>query len=300
MKIATLKNYFGLVRLSHTIFALPFALLSAAIAIRMGLPEGNQRLPQDLLGIVLCMVSARTAAMAFNRVVDRTFDAANPRTETRHLPTGQVSVGEAVTLVVVSSLLFIAATLIFLPNRLPLLLSLPVLVILLGYSLSKRFTSLSHYWLGCSLGVAPIGAWIALRGAVVERDPFDLAAAILIGLIVIAWVSGFDILYACQDAEFDREHGLRSIPAAIGIKWAMQLARVNHVVMLLFLTVLPLLVPGLGYVYFTGVLLSGGLLVWEHRLVRPDNLLLVNVAFFNANSLIGLILLGVVVTDLWL
>ena len=179
---ATLRTYLELVRFSHTIFALPFAIMAALIAIHWGGDVGFSlnrpaALARPLVGILLCMVTARTAAMAFNRLVDRTIDAANPRTANRHLPRGDVGVGEVLLLVVVSSGAFIASTLLFLPNWLPLVLAAPVLAWLLGYSYAKRFTMLAHAWLGAALGLAPVAAWIALRGQTLLHDPIDIVPA---------------------------------------------------------------------------------------------------------------------------
>jgi 4-hydroxybenzoate polyprenyltransferase len=299
-----LRVYLELVRFSHTIFALPFAIMAALIAIRWG-GDGELSLsaPASLvrgsLGIVLCMVTARTAAMAFNRLVDRALDAANPRTASRHLPRGDVGVGEVLLLVVASSAAFIASTLLFLPNWLPLVLAVPVLAWLLGYSYAKRFTMLAHVWLGAALGFAPVAAWIALRGQTLMRDPADILPAAILGLAVMAWVAGFDIIYACQDAAFDAAHGLQSIPARLGVPRALRLARWFHLVTMLLLSALPLMVPELGWIYWTAYAAIAALLVWEHSLVRPADLSRVNQAFFSANAAIGLILLAAIAADLW-
>jgi len=296
---ATLRSYLELVRFSHTIFALPFALMAAILAFNAPLVAPSA--PADWwrrgLGVLVCMVAARTAAMAFNRLVDRSFDAANPRTATRHLPRGALGVGEVFGLVVASCAAFIAATLLFLPNWLPLVLSAPVLAWLLAYSYAKRFTMLAHVWLGAALGMAPVAAWIAIRGEAVLADPADLLPGLILGLAVTAWVAGFDIIYACQDAGFDASHGLHSIPARLGVPWALLLAALLHVVTLAILATLPLVVPELGWVYRATLVAIAGLLVWEHSLVRPDDLSRVNQAFFTANAAIGLLLLGAIVAD---
>ena len=303
-----LRTFLELVRVSHTIFALPFAIIAALIAIRWGgdwvgeeglSPTSPAGLARGVAGIVLCMVTARTAAMAFNRMVDRTIDAANPRTASRHLPRGDVGVGEVLLLVVVSSAAFIASTLIFLPNWLPLVLSVPVLAWLLGYSYAKRFTMLAHVWLGAALGFAPVAAWIALRGQTLLRDPVDILPAAILGVAVMAWVAGFDIIYACQDAAFDAAHGLQSIPARLGVPRALRLAKWFHLVTMLLLSALPLVVPELGWIYWIAYAAIAALLVWEHSLVRPDDLSRVNQAFFSANAVIGLILLAAIAADLW-
>ncbi|MFM8734450.1 MAG: UbiA-like polyprenyltransferase [Pirellulales bacterium] len=301
-RLGRLHTYLELVRFSHTVFALPFAIMAALIAIRWGVdpalasPSG---LARGIAGILICMVSARTAAMAFNRLADRAIDAANPRTASRHLPRGAVGVGEVFALVVVTSAVFIAATLLFLPNWLPLVLAAPVLAWLLGYSYAKRFTALAHLWLGVALGFAPVAAWIALRGQSLIHDPVDLLPAALLGLAVAAWVGGFDIIYACQDVEFDAAHGLLSMPARFGVPRALRLARRLHVATMLLLALLPLAVSDLGWIYWAAYAVIAGLLTWEHSLVRPDDLSRVNQAFFSANALIGIVLLAAIAADLW-
>ena len=297
-----LRTYLELVRFSHTIFALPFAIMAALIAIRWGADPAlatPQGLTRGIAGIVLCMVAARTAAMAFNRLADRAIDAANPRTASRHLPSGAIGAGEVFILVIASSAVFIAATLLFLPNWLPLVLAAPVLAWLLGYSYAKRFTALAHLWLGVALGFAPVAAWIALRGQTLIADPVDLLPAALLGLAVTTWVGGFDIIYACQDAEFDAAHGLQSIPARLGVPRALRLARWLHLATMLLLALLPLSVPELGWIYWSAYAAIAGLLAWEHSLVRPTDLSRVNQAFFSANALIGLVLLAAIAADLW-
>jgi 4-hydroxybenzoate polyprenyltransferase len=276
--------------------------MAALIAFHRG---GPAELTQPLgwlkpaAGILLCMVSARTAAMAFNRLVDRTIDAANPRTATRHLPRGDVGVGEVLGLVVASSAAFIASTLLFLPNWLPLVLSVPVLAWLLGYSYAKRFTMLAHVWLGAALGLAPVAAWIALRGQAMLQHPADVLPALLLGLAVTAWVSGFDIIYACQDARFDADHGLQSIPARLGVPRALAVSKWLHAFTMLLLAALPSVVPELGWIYWLAYAAIAVLLVWEHSLVKPDDLSRVNQAFFTANAVIGLVLLAAIAADLW-
>jgi len=300
---ATLRTYLELVRFSHTIFALPFAIMAVLIATvpgsGQGVGEGPQPWLKPLVGILISMVTARTAAMAFNRLVDRSIDAANPRTASRHLPRGAVGTAEVFGLVVASSVAFIAATFLFLPNWLPLALSVPVLAWLLGYSYAKRFTMLAHVWLGAALGLAPVAAWIALRGRQVLDNPADLLPAAILGLAVTVWVAGFDTIYACQDARFDADHGLRSIPARLGIPRALTIAAVLHGLTLLLLSLLPLAVPQLGAIYWLALAAITALLVWEHSIVRPDDLSRVNEAFFNANAVIGVVLLAAITADLW-
>ena len=298
-----LGTYLELVRFSHTIFALPFAAMAALIAIHADGNAGSAGMTRSLmlrlLGILACMVTARTAAMAFNRLADRTIDAQNPRTANRHLPRGDVSPRDVLLLVVAASVGFIASTLLFLPNWLPLALSLPVLAWLLGYSFAKRFTSLAHLWLGAALGLAPVAAWIALRGETLLHDPADMLPAVILGVAVTTWVAGFDIIYACQDAGFDAAHGLHSVPARVGVAAALTRAKWLHVATLLLLALLPPAVPALGPIYWTAVAIIAALLAWEHALVRPDDLSRVNQAFFTANAAIGLVLLAAIGIDLW-
>jgi len=282
------SDFLGMIKFSHTLFAMPFALLGAALAARG--PDGWRGRARDWLGIVLCMATARSAAMAFNRLADRRIDALNPRTANRHLPAGQLSAGEVAAFTLASAVAFVASTALFLPNRLPLLLALPVLLWLLGYSYAKRFTSLAHFWLGVALMLAPMAAWIALRG--------DLAwPPLLLGLAVLCWVSGFDIIYACQDAAFDREVGLHSLPGRLGVAPALRVAAACHAVMIAALLALGLAYP-LGRLYFLGVAAATALLIYEHALVRPDDLTRVNVAFFQVNIAISVGLLAIGVADL--
>ena len=299
MTAATVRTYLELVRFSHTIFALPFAAMAVLVAVSRGDGAAAMPWPRLVAGILLCMVSGRTAAMGFNRLVDRSIDAANPRTASRHLPRGDLRVGDVLGLVVASAAVFIASTLLVLPNWLPLVLSVPVLAWLLGYSFAKRFTMLSHVWLGAALGLAPVAAWIAIRGGIVLAHPADLLPAAVLAAAVTAWVAGFDTIYACQDADFDASHGLRSLPARLGVPRALRLAAVLHAVMLAVLATLPLVVPQLGGIYWLSLAMIAGLLAWEHSIVRPDDLSRVNEAFFNANAVIGLVLLAAIAADLW-
>ena len=284
-----LGEILGMIKFSHTLFALPFALLGAALA--SWTPDGWGGRWQDWLGIVLCMVTARSAAMAFNRVVDRRFDALNPRTAMRHLPAGRLLVGSVVMFTLAASGLFVAATGLFWPNPWPLILAGPVLAWLLGYSYAKRFTPWAHYWLGFALAFAPVAAWIALRG--------DLAwSPVLLGLAVLFWVGGFDVIYACQDVAFDQEQNLRSIPSWLGVRRSLRLAAVSHAVTVAALVGLGLVYP-MGLIYFVGVAAVAGLLIYEHALVRPEDLSRVNLAFFQVNIAISIGLLVVGVADLW-
>jgi 4-hydroxybenzoate polyprenyltransferase len=293
-----------MIRFSHTLFALPFALWAAAMAWALG-ARSVPAVPfrwQDLLGILFCMVTARSAAMAANRIVDRSIDARNPRTAKRHLPAGLLRVGSVTLFAIASSAGFVASTLLFLPNRLPLYLSVPVLAFLVGYSYAKRFTSLAHVWLGVALMLAPISAWIAIRGDVVLQGPADLLPALVLGGAVLLWVCGFDVIYACQDVEFDVQQGLRSIPARWGVRPALRFAATCHAGMLVLLAALPAVCPalGLGTIYYAGLAAVAALLVYEHAIVRPDNLTKVNIAFFHVNTVVSLGLFAVGTLDTWL
>ncbi|MCE9528184.1 MAG: putative 4-hydroxybenzoate polyprenyltransferase [Planctomycetales bacterium] len=299
--LKSVRHILEMIRFSHTLFALPFALLAAVMAWTTPVPPSGDHLrfaPWHLAGILVCMVGARSAAMAFNRLVDRKFDAENPRTKMRHLPAGLLSATGVVLFTLASSGLFIAGTLLFLPNWLPLVLSLPVLLFLLGYSYAKRFTSLAHFWLGVALMLAPVCAWIALRGQILLAHPADVLPAVILGGAVLAWVAGFDIIYACQDADFDRGARLKSIPAALGVLGALRLAAVCHLATLGLFALLPLACPqvGLGWIYAAGVAAVSVLLVYEHALVKPNDLTRVNVAFFNINVVIsmGLFIVGTI------
>ena len=287
--LGRVRQLLEMIRFSHTLFALPFALLAAAMAWAAnahGDPPIRFRW-QDLAGILLCMVFARSAAMAFNRLADRRLDALNPRTAGRHLPTGTIRAASVVLFTVVCSLGFVAATLLFLPNRVPLYASVPVLLFLFAYSYTKRFTVLSHFWLGAALMLAPLAAWAALRPEFAWGPP-------ILGCAVMLWVAGFDMIYACQDVAFDVKMRLFSAPARFGVTGALRLAALCHLGMVLLLFALPLVYDGFGWIYHAGVAAIAGLLLYEHALVRPDNLTRVNRAFFHVNAVvsIGLFVVG--------
>ena len=299
-----LRLILEMIRFSHTLFALPFALLASVMAWTTPTAGGeleNFRL-RELLGILLCMVFARSAAMAFNRIVDRKIDAQNPRTKDRHLPTGSLTLGSVLTFFACCAGGFVAATLLFLPNTLPLVLSIPVLAFLVGYSYAKRFTLLVHLWLGAALMLAPVSAWIAIRGELLWQTPGDLCPAIALGMAVLLWVTGFDIIYACQDADFDKKAHLHSLPARLGVLAALRIAAVCHFCMVLVLIALPLLgaylhwgpLLDLGWIYACGIAAVAILLVYEHAIVRPEEISRVNIAFFNVNAVLsfGLFLVG--------
>jgi 4-hydroxybenzoate polyprenyltransferase len=300
------RQLLEMIRFSHTVFALPFALLAAVMAWCVPTVEGrlvvfNWR---ELVGILICMVCARSAAMSFNRLADRALDRLNPRTRQRHLPAGVLAVRSVVAFAAVASLGFVAATALFLPNRLPLSLSIPVLGFLFAYSYAKRFTWAAHFWLGAALMLAPIATWIALRGEIVMQDLRDLVPALTLGVAVLLWVAGFDIIYACQDAESDVQNRLHSVPARVGVPAALRVAALCHFLMVLVLLALPLghHVGGpplhLGWIYWTSIMAVGVLLIYEHSLVRPDDLTRANTAFFHVNAIISIGLFLVVTVDL--
>lgn len=262
-----------MVKFSHTVFALPFALAAAAIAA-----HGHGITLAQVVAILVAMAGARTAAMGFNRIVDRTIDAKNPRTAGREIPTGKVSVGAAVALTAISAAAFLAAAASL--GRLCLALSPIVLALVLGYSFTKRFTWLCHLFLGLAIGIAPTGAWIAVRG--------DIGApALWLTLAVATWIGGFDIFYALADREFDRSAGIRSIPARFGVTASLVISAVAHVVTVVALIAAGL-AAGLGSIYLVGVAAVAAILVYEHAIVRPSDLSRVDVAFFNLNGYVAL------------
>jgi len=265
-----------MIRFSHSVFALPFALLALVLAGE-GLPSLRT------LGLVLvAMIAARSAAMAFNRIVDRRFDATNPRTATRHLVTGSLSVPFAWGFTAVSIAIFVGAAALL--NSTALALSPAVLVVLLGYSYLKRFTTAAHLGVGLALGLSPLGAWVAGAGGLVG----DLRVPLLLGAAVVLWVSGFDVIYACQDAEVDRREGLHSLPARLGVAGALQVAAWLHLLAVVsFVLVAP--VAGLRWPYLCAVGVASSLLLYEHTIVTPTDLSKVNVAFFNVNGLLALL-----------
>ena len=274
-----LNTYARMIKVSHTLFALPFALAASALAWRI---EGFDAV--QLLLIVLCMVFARSAAMGFNRVVDRDIDAKNPRTAVREIPAGNISVAAAWAFTAGSALAFVACA--WLLSPLCAALSPIVLVVICGYSLTKRFTALCHVFLGLALALAPSSAWIAITGGLT-------ATPLVLSAIVGTWVAGFDIIYALQDADFDRDEGLHSIPAALGRKGALVVSALLHVLTLGALVALPFTTE-LSLLYWPGVALIGGILAYEHWIVRPDDLSRVNQAFFQLNGYVSLAFFGVV------
>jgi len=265
-----------MIKIEHTLFALPFAFLGAVLAAN-GLPTLRQ-----LLWIVVAMVGARSTAMAFNRLADRRFDARNPRTAMRALPAGLLSVSFVWAFTIASAMLFLLAAAML--NRLTLMLAPVALASVLLYSLTKRWTQFSHIVLGWCLSIAPTGAWIAVRGE------FGSPVPLLLSLVVLLWTAGFDVLYACQDYDFDRNEGLYSIPARFGIAHALWISRGLHAAAFLALVALYLL-SGLGPLALIGVVATAALLLYQHRLVKADDLGRLNAAFFTTNAFVSVILL---------
>ena len=305
-----MRKFFELIRFSHTIFALPFALLATVWAYLIPLPSDGVTSPanylpfrwQDLLGILICMVSARSFAMAVNRLFDQDVDAKNPRTSKRHLPAGELTSSGVILFSVGCAAVFVAGCGLFWPNRWPLLLCLPVLAFLAGYSLTKRFTRFAHFWLGAALMLAPICAWIALRGSLLMDYPFDLAPPMWLAAVVLFWVSGFDIIYACQDQEYDVQAGLFSIPAKIGVVNALRVSKLCHICMWIVALVMTFAVPqlSLGWLFWIALLAVGVLLAWEHSIVSEKSLERVNFAFFQLNSVVSVVFLLAGSLDAWL
>ena len=280
--LANIKTTLEMIKWEHSIFALPFALCGAMLA------AGGMPAAVTLGWIILCMVSARSAAMAFNRIADAQIDAANPRTATRAIPAGTLSLRFAATFVVVSCGLFVLGA--WQLNRATLYLSPVALAIILLYSYTKRFTRWSHLVLGFALGMAPAAAWIAVRGSL---DPRIL----LLTAAVTFWVGGFDVLYACQDIDFDRANGLNSIPQALGVPRALLVARSLHLLMLGLLLAL-VIVFGLGKLAVAGVVVVSLLLLYEHSLVSSNDLSKLNAAFFTMNGVIAVVFFVFVAADM--
>lgn len=264
-----------MIKIEHTLFALPFALLGAVLAAN-GLPTARQ-----VLWIALAMVGARSTAMAFNRIVDREYDARNPRTRSRAIPAGLLPVGFVWMFTIVSAGLFLLAAAML--NRLTLILAPVALASVLLYSFTKRWTLLSHFVLGWCLAIAPTGAWIAVRGSI------DSPIPVLLSLVVLLWTAGFDVLYACQDYEFDVVTGLHSIPRKVGIAGSLWISRGLHAAAFAALIAL-YLTTRLGGLALVGVIATGILLIYQHRLVKADDLSRLNAAFFTTNAFVSVIL----------
>lgn len=270
-----LKTTLEMIKFEHTLFALPFAFLGAVLAAE-GLPTAWQ-----ILWITVAMFGARSAAMTFNRIIDRRFDAENPRTANRELPSGKISVSFAWAFFFVSVILFEIAA--YSLNWLTFALSPVALLSVLGYSYAKRFTSFAHLILGWALAISPTAAWIAVRGAIDSEIP------LLLSLLVLMWTAGFDVMYACQDYEYDKKAGLRSIPARFGIKNSLWIARLFHA-QAFFVLILLYFVTELGWLALLGVFAVGALLIYQHTLVKPNDLSKMNAAFFTTNAFVSVIL----------
>lgn len=278
MFLQKLHHYASLVRFSHTIFALPFAFASLVLA--------SPRHPITLstvIWIIVAMIGARTAAMGFNRLADRKFDALNPRTNQWELPQGTIKVWEAGLLTLIASLIFLLAA--YQLNWLCFVLSPIALTVIFFYSLTKRFTWASHLFLGLALSLAPIGAWFAVAGASINLG--ELMIPLYLGLAVVFWLAGFDVIYSLQDREFDSTHGLHSIPVRFGIGRALRLSSLFHVCTAAFLALVGFAAQ-LGIIYWIGWLAICAILLWEHRIVRPDDLSRINRAFFDFNAYVSI------------
>jgi 4-hydroxybenzoate polyprenyltransferase len=283
-----LSNYARLVRFSHTVFALPFALASVALAW----PSHPVTL-RVFLWILVAMVGARSAAMGFNRLADRRFDALNPRTQNWELPQGKVKVWEAILLTVAASLVFLIAA--FQLNIVCFVLSPLALAIVFFYSLTKRFTCASHLFLGLALSLAPMGAWLAVSGSPIDLT--ELVIPFFLGLGVLFWLAGFDVIYSLQDHEFDRHQGLHSIPVRFGVARALELSTFFHLCTVFFLGLVGL-TARMGLVYWLGFAAITVILFWEHRIVKPNDLSRIGRAFFEFNAYVSIGYLLAIVGDL--
>jgi 4-hydroxybenzoate polyprenyltransferase len=292
------RVYLELVRFSHTLFALPFAFLGGLMAMGLNLRMVVPVYPRvvDLVGVVLCMVFMRNAAMGFNRFADRKIDANNPRTLNRHIPAGVISARKVLFFVLLNSAFFVCSTFLFLPNTFPLLASLPLLLFVFGYSYAKRWTVSAHLWLGIVLMCAPVGAWVVMR------PTFDSLTIVpmLLGLAVMFWATGFDLIYACQDARVDEEQGLYSVPGKYGIESAFFVSRMCHIIAVILFAIIPMFYPLFSYIFEAGVIIVALILITEHVIATPRkkeqlNLNKINIAFFqmNATVSIGLLLVGI-------
>ena len=284
---STLHTYFSLIKFSHTVFALPFALIGFSLAIHSGEAVFNL---QKLFLVILCMLFARSAAMAFNRYIDRGFDSKNPRTVVREIPAGVISPKSALLFVILSSLAFVACA--YFINRLCFFLSPVALFVILGYSYTKRFTPLCHLVLGLGLSLAPIGAYLALT----ERFDF---LPLLFSCVVFFWVSGFDIIYALQDDEFDKSQNLKSIPVYLGRVNALRLSQVFHLLVALLLVV-GFRSGNFSWLYLAGTTVFISLLIYQHHLVKPNDLSKVNLAFGTTNGIASLVFCVFVCCDIFL
>lgn len=278
MASSKIKIFLEMIKFEHTVFALPFAYLGMVL----GSYEKFNQLPNwfDVLWITLAMVGARSAAMALNRLIDSTIDKLNPRTATRAIPQGKLSIKETVIFVIISLFIFIVATLQLSPLAIKLL---PIaLVILVFYSYTKRFTWLCHFFLGGAIGLAPVAAWIAITNEIT-------IAAVVLYIIVALWTAGFDIIYATQDLDFDREHGLHSIPVRFGIRNSLIIARVTHGITIIGLLLFYFLV-NVGIWYIIGIIIANFILHYEHSIISPTDLSRLNTAFFTMNGILSIVI----------
>lgn len=285
--IRSVNKYLSLVKFSHTVFAMPFALIGFSLAVAQEDYDFNIRL---LLLIILCMIFARNAAMGFNRLADRRFDALNPRTKNREIPSGIIATRAATGFIIVNAILFILTTAFI--NRLTLLLSPVALVIILGYSLTKRFTALCHFILGLGLSLAPIGAYISVTGT------FSIIPVVY-SIIVLTWVSGFDIIYALQDDEFDRSNELYSLPSSAGRKKALSISIFVHIITILFVLVAGYIGQG-GFLFWIGAGIFTFLLFYQHIIVKHDDLSKVTLAFGTTNGIASILFAIFVIVGLFL
>jgi 4-hydroxybenzoate polyprenyltransferase len=284
---ASMQNYMSMVKFGHTLFAMPFALTG----FFLGIMKTREPLSWKLLFLViLCMIFARNAAMAFNRYIDREIDSKNPRTSLREIPVGIVKARSALNFVILNSLLFLTCT--WFINPVTFYLSPLALVVVLGYSLTKKFTSLCHFVLGIGLALAPIGAYLAVTGK------FDLLP-IFYSLLVLFWVSGFDMLYALQDEDFDKSMNLRSIVVLLGKRGALSLSLLVHIFSAGFVIIIGIL-AGFGVYYWVGSLIFAGLLAYQHMIVKPEDLSRLNLAFFTTNGIASVIFAVFNITDILL
>ena len=293
--MSKVRSYLSLIKFSHTIFAMPFAMIGFFLGVVVNESNINSapwylRYGIKFILVILCMIFARTAAMAFNRYLDRSFDAKNPRTAIREIPAGILNANSVLLFTIVNCVLFIACT--FFINRLCFYLSPVALLVVLGYSYTKRFTPLCHLVLGLGLSLAPIGAYLAVAGQ------FSLLP-ILFSLAVIFWVSGFDIIYALQDEEFDRSQKLFSIPSSLGKARALRVSELLHLLSAACVFAAGLY-GGFGWLYWIGIAVFAGMLVYQHSLVKPNDLRKVNLAFMTANGIASVVFAVFVIADLFI
>lgn len=282
-----MKNYLSLIKFSHTIFALPFAIIGFFLAMRTTNAEFNLKL---FLLMLMCMVTARSAAMAFNRYIDRHIDIQNPRTKNREIPAGIIKANTALFYVIFNSALFVLAT--YFINPICFYLSPVALLVILAYSYTKRFTALCHFVLGLGLSLAPIGAYLVITGE------FALTP-VLFSLAVLTWVSGFDIIYSLQDEEFDKSLSLHSVPSVIGKEKALTLSSFLHILSAIFV-ILPGVLDSFSWMYWIGVFVFCGMLIYQHRLVKPNDLSKVNLAFMTTNGIASIFFAAFFLIDYFL